>query len=196
MPPAPKPASRSGSTAAWLRHRLRLSARAATRAVRTARALFRGPLTQTAHALDGELSVAHAQVLAAGTQHLPDHLTAEPNRCWSRRPDSWTQVGCGGSAGTCSRSPTPTAPTAIGSGVMPAAGLWLAPTFDGMVAVDGLLEPEAGQSLLAALNRWPAQPTPKTPAVAANATPMPWPSWPAATWRGAGCPRPVGSGRS
>ncbi len=30
-------------------------------------------------------------------------------------------------------------------------GLWLAPTLDGMVAVDGLLEPEAGQSLLAAL---------------------------------------------
>ena len=30
-------------------------------------------------------------------------------------------------------------------------GLWLAPTFDGMVAVDGLLEPEAGQSVLAAL---------------------------------------------
>ena len=30
-------------------------------------------------------------------------------------------------------------------------GLWLAPTLDGMVAVDGLLEPEAGQSLVAAL---------------------------------------------
>ncbi|HEX7147944.1 MAG TPA: DUF222 domain-containing protein [Actinomycetota bacterium] len=30
-------------------------------------------------------------------------------------------------------------------------GLWLAPTFEGMVAVDGLLEPEAGQFVLAAL---------------------------------------------
>ena len=30
-------------------------------------------------------------------------------------------------------------------------GLWLSPTFDGMVAVDGLLEPEAGQTVLAAL---------------------------------------------
>ena len=29
--------------------------------------------------------------------------------------------------------------------------MWLAPTFEGMVAVDGLLEPEAGQTLLAAL---------------------------------------------
>ena len=30
-------------------------------------------------------------------------------------------------------------------------GVWLAPTWEGMVAIDGLLEPEAGQSLLAAL---------------------------------------------
>ena len=67
-----------GSTAGWLRNRLRLSASAASRAVRTARALFRGPLSATAQAVcDGELSVAHAQVLAAGTQHLADHVTAE-----------------------------------------------------------------------------------------------------------------------
>jgi len=50
----------AGSTAAWLRNRLRLGAGTAS-AVRTARALFRGPLTATAQALtDGELSVAHA----------------------------------------------------------------------------------------------------------------------------------------
>jgi hypothetical protein len=30
-------------------------------------------------------------------------------------------------------------------------GVWLAPTWEGMVAIDGLLEPEAGQTLLAAL---------------------------------------------
>ena len=67
-----------GSTAAWLRDRLRLGAGAASSAVRTARALFRGPLTATAQALtDGDLSVAHAQVLAHGTHDLPDHLTAE-----------------------------------------------------------------------------------------------------------------------
>ena len=37
-----------GSTAAWLRDRLRLGAGAAAGAVRTARALFRGPLTPPA----------------------------------------------------------------------------------------------------------------------------------------------------
>ena len=67
-----------GSTAAWLRNRLHLSDRAASRHVRTARALFRGPLPATAQALiDGELSVAHAQVVASGTHSLPDHVTAE-----------------------------------------------------------------------------------------------------------------------
>jgi hypothetical protein len=45
------------STASWLRNRLRLGAGAATSAVRTARALFRGPLTRTARALcDDEIS--------------------------------------------------------------------------------------------------------------------------------------------
>ena len=67
-----------GSTASWLRRRLRMSAGAAHRAVRTARALFRGPLTGTAQALtDGELSVAHASVLAAGTHDLPHQVAVE-----------------------------------------------------------------------------------------------------------------------
>ena len=70
-----------GSTAAWLRTRLRLGAEAAASSVRTARALFRGPLAATAAALiGGELSVGHAQVLAHGTQELPEEVTvaAEP----------------------------------------------------------------------------------------------------------------------
>jgi hypothetical protein len=46
--------------------------------VRTARALFRGPLTATAQAVtDGELSAAHAAVLAAGTHDLTAHTAAE-----------------------------------------------------------------------------------------------------------------------
>src|SRR5215204_3157866 len=45
-----------GSTAAWLRNRLRMGTGTAASAVRTARALFRGPLTATAQALtSGEL---------------------------------------------------------------------------------------------------------------------------------------------
>jgi hypothetical protein len=66
------------STAAWLRNRLRLGADAASGAVRTARALFRGPLTATATALtNGVISPAHASVLAHGTRDLAAHLTVE-----------------------------------------------------------------------------------------------------------------------
>jgi hypothetical protein len=66
------------STASWLRNRLHLGAAAATSCVRTARALFRGPLTGTAQALcDGELSAAHASALAHGTHHLPTQVSIE-----------------------------------------------------------------------------------------------------------------------
>jgi hypothetical protein len=45
------------STAGWLRNRLRMGATAATSQVRTARALFRGPLTQTGQAvIDGAIA--------------------------------------------------------------------------------------------------------------------------------------------
>ncbi|HEY6708391.1 MAG TPA: DUF222 domain-containing protein, partial [Actinomycetota bacterium] len=65
------------STAGWLRNRLRLGAGTAPSAVRTARALFRGPLTATAAALtEGQISPAHARVLADGTHDLPDQVAA------------------------------------------------------------------------------------------------------------------------
>jgi hypothetical protein len=68
----------AGSTAAWLRNRLRMGPGTAAGWVRTARALFRGPLAGTAKALtNGELSAAHASVLAHGTHDLPDQVTAE-----------------------------------------------------------------------------------------------------------------------
>src|SRR4029453_12760036 len=68
----------AASTAAWLQARLHMGAGTAAGVVRTARALHRGPLTATAQALaDGEISPAHAQVLAAGTHDLPAHLAVE-----------------------------------------------------------------------------------------------------------------------
>jgi hypothetical protein len=68
----------AGSTAGWLRRRLRMSHSTATSLVRTARALYRGPLAATGQALaDGELSPAHATVLAHSTHHLPAQVAAE-----------------------------------------------------------------------------------------------------------------------
>jgi hypothetical protein len=70
--------TQAASTASWLRGRLRLGAGAATSAVRTARALFRGPLSGTAQApCAGESSVAHASALVQGTSDLPAPVAAE-----------------------------------------------------------------------------------------------------------------------
>ena len=141
-----------GSTAAWLRNRLHLSDRAASRHVRTARALFRGPLTETARAVtEGAISVAHAEVVALGTQTLPDHVTVEAEPVLveaARRLDPGRLRRL---LGHLLQVADPDGADRDRERRHARRGLWLAPTFEGMVAVDGLLEPEAGQTLLAAL---------------------------------------------
>jgi hypothetical protein len=51
--------------------------------------------------------------------------------------------------------------------------VWLSPTWEGMVAVNGLLDPEAGQTLVAALEPWPAPPTPAMSALVVSGGLMP-----------------------
>ncbi|HEX2374876.1 MAG TPA: DUF222 domain-containing protein, partial [Actinomycetota bacterium] len=140
------------STAAWLRARLHLGAGVASGWVRTARALFRGPLAATATALcAGELSAAHATVLASGTHDLPDHLAveAEPVLLAAARrldPPRLRRV-----LGHLQQVADPDGADGQAERRHQRRGVWLAPTWDGMVALDGLLEPEAGQTLLSAL---------------------------------------------
>jgi Domain of unknown function (DUF222) len=113
----------AGSTAGWLRTRLRMGAGAAHSAVRTARALFRGPLTATAQALtDGDLTPAHAAVLAHGTHQLPAKSRSRPKRCLSKRPGAWIPAGCGGSWGISSWSSTPRATPARQNAAMCGVG--------------------------------------------------------------------------
>ena len=141
-----------GSTAAWLRGRLRLGAGAASSAVRTARALFRGPLAATAEALTGgDISVAHAAVVAAGTQDLPEHVAAEAEPVLLEAAGRLDPPRLRRVLGHLQLVVDPDSADAQAERRHQRRGLWLAPTVDGMVAVDGLLEPEAGQSLLAAL---------------------------------------------
>jgi hypothetical protein len=142
----------AGSTASWLRRRLRLGAGAAASSVRTARALFGGPLTATAAALTaGELSPAHARVLAHGTQDLPDHLTAEAEPVLVEAAGRLDPPRLRRVLDHLQLVADPDGADDRAGRRHGRRGLWLAPTFEGMVAVDGLLEPEAGQSLLAAL---------------------------------------------
>jgi hypothetical protein len=157
------------STASWLRSRLRMGAGTAHGAVRTARALFRGPLPQTAQALvKGEPSVAHAKVVVDGTHHLPDHVTAEAEPVLLEAARRLDPPRLRQAVGFLLEAADPEGADAARQRRHERRGLWLLPTFDGMVAVDGLLEPEAGNTV----------------------------SWPAGPWRADSCRRPVGSAPS
>jgi Domain of unknown function (DUF222) len=74
--------------------------------------------------------------------------------------------------------------------------VWLSSTWEGMVSLNGLLEPEAGQTLVAALEPLARPTSADDPALVGSAGLMPWSSWPAAAWRAVGCPRVVGCGLS
>jgi Domain of unknown function (DUF222) len=165
----------AGSTAGWLRNRLRLSAGAAAHSlVRTARALFGGPLAATAQALvAGEVSLAHAQVLAHGTQELPDHLAAEAEPVLldaARRldPSRLRQA-----VAHLRLVADPEGADAQAERRHQRRGLWWSATFDGMVALQGLLDPEAGQTLQAALEPLARPANATTPARVASAAPTP-----------------------
>jgi hypothetical protein len=187
----------AGSTAGWLRRRLRLGAGAAASSVRTARALFRGPLAATADALaNGVISVAHARVLAHGTQGLSAQVTAEAEAVLVEAAARLDPPRLRRVLGHLRLVADPDGEYDRTQQRHARRGLWLAPTFEGMVAVDGLLEPETGQTLLAALEPLARPHDAQAPEAAANAPLMRWPSWPAAAWRGVGCRRRVGSARS
>ena len=142
----------AASTAGWLRRRLRMSAAAAHSTVRTARALFRGPLPETAAALvAGDLSAAHATAVVDGTHQLPDQVVAaaEPVLVAAARrldPPQLRRL-----AGHLCQVADPDGADRHRERRHERRGLWLSPTFDRMVAVNGLLEPEAGQTVMAAL---------------------------------------------
>jgi Domain of unknown function (DUF222) len=140
------------STAGWLRARLRMGAGAAHRSVRTARALFRGPLAQTATArTDGQLSPAHASVPAVGTQELPAQLTVEAEPVLVEAARRLDPARLRRVIGHLQLVADPDSADRRAERHQQRRGLWLAPTLEGMVALDGRLEPEAGQILLAAL---------------------------------------------
>jgi hypothetical protein len=140
------------STAAWLRARTRMGHPDAQQRVRVARALHRGPLGGTAQALaTGELSYLHAVALTRATQHLPAATVAQAEPVLleaARRLDPPRLRKVVGHLGEVA---DPAAAEQQAQRRHDRRGLWVTPTFAGMVAVDGLLDPEAGETLLTAL---------------------------------------------
>jgi hypothetical protein len=142
----------AASTASWLRNRLRMGASAATSSVRTARALFRGPLTKTAQALcAGELSVAHAAALAHGTSDLPDQTAAKAEPVLVEAACRLDPPRLRRLVAHLQQATDPEVADAQAERRHERRGLWLAPTLDGDIALQGLLDPEAGQTVMAAL---------------------------------------------
>jgi len=186
-----------GSTAGWLRTRLQLGAGAAASFVRTARALFRGPLAATAEALiAGELTVAHARVLAHGTQDLPDDVTvaAEPvlvEAAGRLDPPRLRRV----IAHLCLVA-DPAAADRHSELRHGRRGLWLAPPWRGWSPLMGCWSLRRVRLCWRHWRRWPARLMLRMAGVVGSAGRMRWLSWPAGLWRVGGCPRPVGCGRS
>jgi hypothetical protein len=136
----------------WLRQRLRLGAGAARETVHTARALFRGPLTGTAQALaSGVISPTHARVLAQTARHVPDLVTAEAEPVLLEAARRLDPPLLRQAVGYLLAVADPEGADQQAERRHARRGLWLSPTWDGMVAVDGLLEAEAGHTVLAAL---------------------------------------------
>jgi len=142
----------ASSTAGWLRRHARLGAADAHQRLRIARALHRGPLAGTAQSLAaGELSVTHAAVLAHGTRDLPGTtvVEAEPVLLEAARrldPPRLRRL-----VAHLAVVADPDAADEQAHRRHGRRGIWVSPTLEGMVAVDGLLEAEAGETLLAAL---------------------------------------------
>jgi hypothetical protein len=166
--------------------------------VRTARALFGGPLPHTGAALvAGELSPAHAKVVVDGTHHLAPQVAMEAEPVLvdaARRVDPPHLRRLVGHLGQVA---DPEGADRARDHRHQRRGVWLSPTWDGMVAVDGLGTREAGTIVQAALEPLARPADAGAARKGGHSGPlMPWPSWPAGRWRPVGCPRPVGSAPS
>jgi Domain of unknown function (DUF222) len=148
--------TQADGTAGWLRRRLRAGATQASGWVRMARALFRGPLAETGKALAaGELSAAHAAVLAGGTQDLPPATAAQAEPVLlqaARRLDPPRLRRLVAHLGLVA---DPDGAAAQARRRHEQRGLWVSATFAGMVAVDGCWSRRRARRCWRRWNRWP-----------------------------------------
>jgi Domain of unknown function (DUF222)/HNH endonuclease len=139
------------STAAWLRHHCRVAPGAAWRRVRCARVLA-DQLPDTVRAFAaGDVSASHAQILAHAVSELPMDRVAEGEAILlpAARALDPAQL-----AQAARRLRFTVDPDGALTGVDALHGrrhLSVASTFDGAVAVQGLLDAEVGATVLAAL---------------------------------------------
>ncbi len=142
------------STQAWLTHRLRMSRSHAAQQVAVANTLPALPGTATAYDA-GQLSFVHAAVLAQGARRAGIDVVA------SAEP-ILLEAAAVLDPGRLRRVVThlrhvvdPDGAEADASAAFERRGLWCSPTLDGMVVVDGLLDPDTGAALIEVVNSGP-----------------------------------------
>jgi hypothetical protein len=129
-----------------------MAAGQATTAVRTARALFRGPLPASGAALcAGEISAAHAEVLAASTLHQADHVVAEAEPTLLDAARRLDPTGLRQVVTHVAYTIDPDRADQQAQRRYERLGVEFTTTIDRMVAVRGIMTPEAGQTLITAL---------------------------------------------
>jgi hypothetical protein len=99
----------------------------------------------------GDISARHAAVLAAGTQDLPAATAAEAEPVLLDVAGRLDPPGLRKLITHLREVADPQGAEARTQRQHERRGLWVSPTLAGMVAIDGLLDPEAGETLLAAL---------------------------------------------
>lgn len=142
------------STAGWLHARTRMASATAHQGVRTARALHRGPqpLAATAAALAaGEVSYQHAVALADATSGLPAVTVAEAEGVLLDAAGRLDPPRVRRLANHLRDVVDPQGAEERGRRRLERRGLWLSGTVEGMLAIDGLLDAECGETLQAAL---------------------------------------------
>ncbi len=139
------------STTAWLRRTCRVDAREASRQVALARSLRELPETRTA-AEDGDITVGHAAAIHQASRKLGLDRVREVE---ATLVDAARRVRPGELRRLTQHLQHTLAPEAsVEEASEKRTRRWLSvsTTFDGMVALDGLLDPESGASVLEAVN--------------------------------------------
>ncbi|HEX6675979.1 MAG TPA: DUF222 domain-containing protein [Actinomycetes bacterium] len=138
-------------TAGWLRAECRTSPALAAQRVRTARALYRGPLPTVAAALArGEVSYQHAAALADATADLPPARVSEAEPVLLDAAARLDPPRLRRVAEHLRDLVDPEGADERGRARLGKRGLWLSPTLDG-VDVRGFLDAEAGEAVQSAL---------------------------------------------
>ena len=142
------------STQSWLTHRLRMSRAHAGQQAAVAAVLSKLPGTASAYAA-GALSIAHVAVLARGAERIGIDTVAAAEPILLEAAAVLDPAGLRRVLTHLRHVVDPDGADDDAAAAYERRGLWCSPTLDGMVVLDGLLDPDTGAALMEAVNSGP-----------------------------------------